>query len=269
MIRPLTRREAGWLLFDAPLPDPTPRLHDDEDLAATLLGLNATLPAGCKYALAGASDLRVRAEQPEPAEPDVVARMAEVEEGFVAAADQLGVAETAKHSGAKASSDAPAPELASLCREAGWLFKERSDGALLVDLGVSGSYVTALVEARVSGIAIETIVVTEHPDAAACRAALAALLLRANGAFRMARAVFHSADGDCQALFEAPLPAAASAVEFGMALGAVAVAAQHCAVAAQMLAADERLARAYLERCRTEDRSGRVPEIESSAQVWA
>lgn len=84
----------------------------------------------------------------------------------------------------------------------------------------------------------------------------------------MVRAVFRSSDDDCQALFEAPLPADASAVEFGMALGAVAVAAQHCAVEAQMLATDERLARAYLKRCRTEDRPGRVPEIESSAQVW-
>lgn len=269
MIRPVTKREDGWLLFDAPLPKGVPMLRDIEVAASLLLGLNATLPAGCKFALVGAADLRVRAELPELADRDAPARGAAVEAGFVTAIQELRAGSTSKPSNREASNDASAPELANLCREAGWAFEERPDGTLVVDLGVPGAYVPALVEARTSGFAVEAILIDALPASRARRVAIASLLLRANGAFRMARAVFRSVEAGSQAMLEASLPSDADAVEFGLALGAVAVAAQHCAVEARMLAEDDRLALAYTSRFPTEERPAPASETEISAQVWA
>jgi hypothetical protein len=268
--RPVTKREAGWFLLDAPLPQPASRLGGADEFAAALLELNASLPAGCKVALVGASDLRVRAEMPAPDESDPTARtrMTEIEAGFAQAVDQLSLGTPRADSDFDAPDDAPAPELATLCREAGWLFDERSEGTIVVDLGVRGTYVPTLVEARTSGIAVETVVVTRLPDKAAHRAALATLLLRANGAYRMVRASFLSAEDESLALLEAPLPLDANAIEFGRALGSVKVAAQHCATEAQMVADDERLARAYSRRFRSEGRPLHAPGVELSSPAW-
>jgi hypothetical protein len=194
VIRPVPKQEDGWLLFDAPLPNGGPLLRDVEVVSATLLGLNAALPAGCKYALVGVSDLRVRAEQPASAEFDAPAWMAALEAGFAAASHQLSAGAAAKPCSLEASKDdAFAPELASLCREAGWAFEERSNGALVVDLGVRGTYVPALVEARGSGIAVEATIVVMLPAARGRRVALGSLLWRTKGAFRLARAFSRSA----------------------------------------------------------------------------
>ena len=249
MTRPVAKREGGWVFYDAPLPKPTAlhrHLIADDDVAASLLRLSASLPVGCKYAMDGASDLRVRVEQPEPPEAGSATRMAELDAGFSAAASRLSVAAAAKPGDVESLTDAPAQDLASLCRETAWPFEQRPDGVLVVDLAVNGSYVPALVCARASGIAIEANVVTQLPDPGECRSALAALLLRVNGAFRMVRAVFCPAEHGSQAQLEAPLPADASAAELSTALGAVAVAAQHCAAEAQLLAHSAGLARAYL-----------------------
>lgn len=248
MIRPVTRREAGWILFDASLPQRALSLSGGEDTAAVLLDVSESLGAGCKVALVGASDLRLRAEQPERPEPDGASQIADVAAGFASAADHSAVARATLSNRAEVSADAPTPEIASLCREAGWRLQERSNGALVVDLEVDSAFVPALVEAQASGIGVEATVVTPLPDTGAGRAALAVLLMRANGAFRMVRAVIRANEGGSEAVLEARLPFDASAVELGLALGAVAVAAQHCAIEAQMLVCDERLARAYLDR---------------------
>ncbi len=269
MIRPVIRRESGWLVCDAPLSKGVPVLRDarTEDVATTLLGASALLPAGCKFALVGASNLRVRAEQPDPPEPDLTARMAEMEAGFEAAADPFGGAWAAQLEVVDLPNDLSTLDVASLCREASWPFEQRPDGAVVVDIGLSGSYVPAVVEARASGIAVETDLVARIPTAATRRAALAALLLRANGAYRMVRAVIRSSKDESRALLEAPLSVDASAVEFSLALGSVAVAAQHCAAEAEMLATDERLARAFLSRCRSMDRPAAMPMNKSSIHM--
>jgi hypothetical protein len=240
-----------------------------KDVATTLLALSASLPPGCKYALLGTSELRVRAEQPEPAEPESAGRMADLETGFAVAAGQLGGAVAVRPGGTGDSTDVPVPDIATLCLESGWHFEQRSDGSLVIDLDVSGFYVSAVVEARVSGIAVEACIVPRLLDADVRRTAVATLLLRANAAFRMVRAVFRSVAEQSQALLEAPLPADASAAELSRALGAVAVAARHCSAEAQMLAADERLASAYMSHCGEDDHSVPVPIDISLAQTWA
>jgi hypothetical protein len=146
------------------------------------------------------------------------------------------------------------PDLAGLCREAGWPFEERSDGALAVDLGVQGVYLPALVESRSDRVAVEAELVRLPEAGGPCRAALAALLLRVNGVFRMTRAVL--SEPEPLAMLEVWLPRAAGAPELGEALAALAVAARRSALEARLLVADEGVARAYLE---CSERSGMAP----------
>jgi hypothetical protein len=83
----------------------------------------------------------------------------------------------------------------------------------------------------------------------------------------MVRAVFRSSEDESRALLEAPLTVNASVVEFSHALGSVAVAAQHCAAEAEMLAGDERLARAFLSRSRSTKRPAAMSKNENSIHV--
>jgi hypothetical protein len=232
VIRPTKRHEAGWLLLDGPLPEGAKPLPGQDDVAETLLGSSSELPFGFKVAACGPLGLRLRAERPEPLSPD-------------AAGSLVGRRVPEGHATTSTSETTPI-DLAGLCREAGWAFEARSDGALVVDLGVGGAYLPALVEARTSIIAVEASIVSPLPEAPECRAALAAFLLRANAAFRMMRAVLRERGDECEAVLEAPLPSDANASDLSRALGAVAVAARHCAIEARMLADDERIARAYL-----------------------
>ncbi len=250
MTSPAIQRDRGWISFDVAVPADAPGLPGGEELASNLLALSAFLASGCKYALSEEPGLCVRAEWPEPGGPLSKPRTASLEAGVAAAAHQLGVAVSGAPVVVTPLPHEPAPDLAGLCRDAGWPFDERSDGTLVVDLGVNGAYVAATVAACDSGIAIEAELVSPLPEPGLCRTALAAFLLRANGAFRMARAVFRAgtSDGGAErAVLEAPLPADTTAAELGDALGALAVVAQHCAIEAQLIAADERIARAYCD----------------------
>jgi hypothetical protein len=239
VLTPELHREDGWLLYAALVPAQSPR--DPEQL----LAWSSALPGGCKFARGGArTELRVQAELPALAE--CAERVAGVEAGFAAAAARLGLgAAPAEHEAMLAFE--PSPDLAALCREAGWPFEERADGSLAVDLFVPGAYLAALVEARADRVTVEAELV-RLPDAGASREALAALLLRVNGAFRMVRAVLAP---ESRALLEVSLPLTANAAELGEAIAALAVAARHCALEARLVAIDAALARAFLERCGT------------------
>jgi hypothetical protein len=266
------RREEGWLLYDAPVhagrPGACPGIDPER-----LLVWSGELSGGCKFAHAPERPLlRVRAEL--PAADPATERAAAVEAGFAAAAQRLGLAngaaavaaerlglgpdlEAAQHRNAsyEPAAHTPAPDLATLCREAGWPFEERTDGSLSVDLGVRGIYLVATVEPRGAGIALEAELATLPAPPGPCRSALLLLLLRANGAFRMARAVLRmphgtlddARDAAARVVLEVALPSMPGAGELSEAIAAIAVAAQRSALEARCVASDERLARAYLD----------------------
>ena len=232
MIRSTKRHEAGWLLLDAPLPKGAKPFPGQKDVGETLLESICELPDGFKVAACGSQGLRLRAERPEPLASD--------------SASSLARSPAPEAQAIQPASELTPIDLDSLCREAGWAFEARSDGALVVDLGVSDAYVPALVEVRTSAITVEAPIVSPLPEASERRAALAVFLLRANAAFRMVRAVFRERGDEREALIEARLSVDANGSDLGRALGAVAVAARHCAIEARTLAHDERIARAYL-----------------------
>jgi len=250
VLTPSVRRDEGWLLYSAALPRPFP---EDRE---RLLAWSGELAGNCKFGCDAAhAELRVQAELPLSVEADE--RVAWVEAGFAAAAERLGLATVVAVQGALLPMTV-ARELAELCDDAGWPGEKRADGSLAVDLGVQGAYVPATVERCGERIAVETELVGMPEVEGPCRAALVAFLLRVNGAFRMARAVVRGSEP--RAFLEVWLPLAADAEELGEAIAALAVAAQRSALEARLLACDERLAAAYLERLGIE-RSGTVPPV--------
>ncbi len=282
MIRPTARCEADWLVLDAPLPEERHRSNlagrEIGEAAATLLTLNALLPLGWKYAMVGHADLRIRAERPTPTEADeMAAQLAKLESDYASIVESLADTPDGSPPEAPPSSITASPETANLCHEAGWPFEERDDGGLIVDLGVPGAFVPALIEVRASRISIEAIIATVPPERIAEERyfALASLMLRVNGAFRMVRAVSRDTQnggeipGERRVLLEAPLPLDAGSAEFDRALGAVAVAARHCAAEAESLLADALLARAYLRRDHQQTRLKPTPEFDASTAAWA
>ncbi len=241
MLTPRTYREDGWLLYDASVPPTCP--GDPE----TLLAWSGELPGGCRFGRdAMRGQLRVLAEVPASLASAEWERW--VRAGFEAAACRLGAATAPAPEEASRGGD-PSPDLAALCRETGWPFEERADGSLAADLGVQGAYLPAIVGRRGERVAAEVELVRLTGSRGPCRAAAVALLLRSNGAFRMARAVLR--EPGPLALLEVSLPRGAGSEEIGEALAALAVAAQRAALEARVLACDEPLARAYLERSGT------------------
>jgi hypothetical protein len=271
MIALTPQRSSGWLIFGTSISEHLPEFGPASDRAHLLLELSAELPFGCKYGLREESGLFIGAERPEPIDQDASSQIASIEtcihDSLARLAGSVETRPTAPltptttkppttPSDVSAESDETPIDVASLCREAGWSFQQRAETSVVVDLAVPGSYVGALVESRASGIAVEANLVSPLPTARERRAALAALLLRANGAFRMARAVFRdpvtnpsdpSASG---ALLESPLSREATPSELDQALSSLTVAAGHCALEARLLAGDERMARTYLRGCR-------------------
>ncbi len=239
MSAPSQRRQDGWILFDAPVAG-RPRATDACDWP--LLERNARLTGGVKFArVPAATGLRLRAELPLETEGDLEARVAAVLAGYTAAKRRSrGI-------------DPPAPptcdvepDLAALCREAGWAFAERSAGALAVDLEVPGGIHAARVACRAGEIALTVELFSAAELSPLQRAAVARLLLRAGGAFRMVRGAAGPEPGSAR--LETTVPADATAQELGEALGALAVATRGCAREAALLAADEAVGQAYLAR---------------------
>jgi len=255
---PGQRRDATWMLFDAPLtPTPAPPTAGD-GLDATLLAWSAQLEGGVKFSRpVGGSALHLRAELPLPedaaSDEDAQSGFGAVEAGFAAAARQLGI--DSPHVGVSPppESEGELPDMASLCAETGWPFDERAEGGVAIDLAVPGLCLPAHVEAREAGIFLQAELTEAPRSPRACREALAALLLGINAAHRMVRGVFRNdlgASGDARAWLEAWLPGNASSSQLGEAIASAAVAARHCALEARCLAGDERLARAFLARSR-------------------
>jgi hypothetical protein len=218
------RREDGWLLCDARA---TRALARRDPMSALIA--SGRLPGGCKLALVPARGLRVRAELPAGAESPE--RLAAIEAGFRAAAG-------ARVHAAEPPLPAPRDDLARLCEESGWRFETRGDGAVAVDLDVPGAYLPALARGGAAAVEAE---LAAAPEDEAGRRAVAGLLLRANGSFRLVRAALR----DGRFVLEAPLPAGAQAADLEAALDALAVAARGCAREAQLLAAAPDLARDY------------------------
>lgn len=237
MLTPRLRRDEGWLLYDAPVPSGSSRCCED------LLAWSGALPGGCKFGAGASGAAVVLAEIPSGTA--FAERCSAVESGFAVAAARLGLAAEPALA-ARALPAAQPLDLGASCREAAWPFEERADGSLVVDLGVPGGYVPGLIAAKGADVVVEADL-TELPEAGSVRRrALAALLLRVNAAFRMVRAVL--APGGERAVLEARIPHQACAADLGVAISAVAVAARSCALEALLVAQDEDVARAFLER---------------------
>jgi hypothetical protein len=141
-----------------------------------------------------------------------------------------------------------ASDLRGLCEETGWKFTQRAAGKLAVDLETRSGFYQALVEERGNG-AVSAIV-----DFAAgtsfgeeSKRAIGALLLRASGVVRMARAVVkEEGEGESAAAgFEALFQTRPSAAELCHALSALAVACGLCGQATLAMQ-DEFVAENYL-----------------------
>lgn len=241
MLTPTPRRDEGWLAYSAPLATPIAAGFASD--RAALLEWSAGLPGNCK--LAGSADRETWLRAELPARFESRERIAEIELGFAAVPAHFDLGDVPP----LREGELPlleAPDLASLCAEAGWPFEGREDGTLAVDLGVPGAYLPALIASRWDCVSIaqEIVALPEAPGIR--REALVEFLLRANGAFRMVRAVI--AGSPPQARLEVLLPRGPSAEELGESLAALAVAARHCAREARLIAADEMIARLILER---------------------
>lgn len=232
-IRP--RRRDDWLIFDAPAPR-------GAGAAWTLLAFNAELPGGAKFALA--RGLRLRAEIPVVRGSDLDDRAARAASGLALAARLAQGRATAAPPRPGAAGAATALDLAGVCAGAGFEFAEREGGALAVDLAAPGELRTAEVTAGPGGLRLAVALAVESPLAGVRGDALGALLLRACGALRMLRACL-DAQGP---RFEVSLPPDPSSEEIAQGLGALSLAARCCAREAELVAADERIARAYWER---------------------
>ena len=245
MLTPTLRREEGWLSFAARIATPIAAAcaGDRGTGRAALLECSGRLPGNCKLAGTADQELVVRAELPERFETPE--RVAAIELGFAAAAAHFGLGAEPPLRDAGLPFLA-APDLANLCAEAGWSFEQRDGGTLIVDLGVPGTYLAAQIAPGLESVSL-TLEVVALPEADGLRRwALVEFLLRANGAFRMVRAVL--AGSPPQARLEVVLPLVPAAEELGAAIAALAVAARHCALAARFVAADEKIARLMLYR---------------------
>lgn len=294
LMRPTITRRDGWLRLEARVPRVLLRRRTGLHLSTETLATNGALPGDARIALASArAEILLYVESPILRSEDESTREHRLAADFAAAAALLEAVGHPKPAPAGRSSaverrESEAPilgasdaarwalddddasvDLAGLCSEAGWSFETRGDGALAVDLGVDGAYVAAIVTMHGAAVAVEACLVAERPHDEHSGEALARLLLRANGAFRGARAAFLTRGEAWEAALQATFPARVGPEGLESALGAVAVMARHCAREARLLAEDTSVARAYLDRSRRIGRGlpRRAPDSSPTAGV--
>jgi len=205
-----------------------------------LLGWNAALPGAVKFALRrGDATPHVRAELPLAADIDVGLRLRQSFEGLSVASALL----TGKPHDLSPAVDGDGIDLPGVCAEAGWPFVARPSGALAVTLETGTGFHQAILTTDGSALRISASLTTDDASRpAVCRAAVAALALRASAAVRMVRAAV--ADRDLRlevVLADAPAPA-----EVRHALAALSVACRMTARETAVLADDETVAGLYL-----------------------
>jgi len=138
--------------------------------------------------------------------------------------------------------------LRELCAEAGWECTERRGGGLLVNLEVPGSFHQAMLERTARGqvVLATQLAACDGTTPRLCRHALGLLLLRACAVIRMARAAAHISGAEAAPRFEVVFDSAPCASELRHALCALSAACRLCGQEAEVLQADERVAREYV-----------------------
>lgn len=248
------RHQGEWHTFNQGIS--RTRLHSMRALLWDHLVRNASLPGGAKWVLApGHSSPSLAAEIPDREGIDVPARTRAARAGIRAA--RLGFI---RESGAPRSPVAAeagfpvappkAPDLASLCAEAGWSAAERATGELAVDLCLSGDYQTASIAVEASG-GIRVSVLFDVPVALPSlqREAVALALLRTSGVVRMARAAADAegpGEGAGAPRLEVGLPLDATAEELDASLCALSVGAGLSTREVRVLSHSKLVASAYL-----------------------
>ncbi len=206
------------------------------------------LPGGVKYAIDPRNRLFLRAEMPPGDTPDWQERLEAILTGFKVAADRLldpsgeRPADAEPFAG-EASDGTGRPNLRRLCEEAGWPCIERAGGRLAVELETTGFH-EAIVARQGRGTHLA---VTAGMDGISetSRQAIAALLLRANGVVRMARAATTETADRAGTRFEVALGGEPTAAGLQHGLSALSVMCRLCAREVEFLR-DPRAAEVYL-----------------------
>jgi hypothetical protein len=232
-----------WLTFDAPF-DRSRRSID----CWRLLALNFGLSRPGKIALVqGRLHARIEVALPEDerlprACAEACAGIVEVAEALERLACDVGKAGPPPVASTQADTEV---NLVDVCKEAGWDFVERAEGALAVRLDTRAGFHQALVERSARGAVVGVEVWRATGLTELSRRAIGAFLLRASGRVRMARATVEECGEQSIIGFEARLGANPRAEEMRSALSALSIACDWCAREVAHLQ-DERVAEGYL-----------------------
>ena len=253
-----------WLQFDS-----TPAAARKP--ARWMVEKNTRIRGAAKFALMpGDQRLHIRAELPLADEIDLPAGIVEVCASLADANSLLGRTRPQKHPVTAESSEGLAQNVADICRESGWDFQERSSTELSIDLEIPADFSQALLEPTDSGhVRLSAEVVDQESTSDVCCEALAVILARACGAFRMMRAVLKADPERLSARLELVWVSLPTPYAVSEALAALSVAIRLCGAEARALARDEVVARAYLARPETGlvPHRGRTENHRSGTQV--
>ncbi|MDT4969430.1 MAG: hypothetical protein QOJ64_4167 [Acidobacteriota bacterium] len=242
------RADDRWLRLDAPVNAGQHRIQG----AWQLLRLNSALGGLSKVVtVAGYPGLRLRAEIPLDEDADLRERVKQACAGLKAAAGQLHGESHAlekEHFGPVGATKGEATDasgLRSLCEASGWKFTERTSSKLAVDLETRNGFYQAIVENEPSGrVSLTVEVASQLAFCEISKRAIGALLLRASGLIRMARASVKQ-EQTATASFETLFETAPNAAELSHALSALAIASGLCGRTVEAMR-DEVVARNYL-----------------------
>ena len=257
--------EGDWLLLDLPLPKMAS--PSDEQLWR-MLALNADIAGAAKFALDAGGAGALRAEIPLADDCDGRVRIPSACESVKSALDALG-ASSGRGRGSKAvaavgqadGEQASDESLADLCSQSGWVPEDGPSGSIAVKLDIRQRVYYAMLTARGDGgVDLQVHVASAEGLSDRCRSAMAAMLLRACGVIRMARASACSKKSRREAVaFEVCLPGRVTCAELGEALSSLSVACETCGNEIRALR-NEEIAQAYLSLTR-----GRSPRPRARA----
>jgi hypothetical protein len=209
-----------------------------------LLRWNAVLAGPAKLVRGdGQGPTGLRAEMPLEGS-DLGTRLAAACRGFQQALDLL---EFTAPEPVGPPGEAQGRELARLCADAGWPYREKDGGAVSVDLEVPEACYRARLEEGCTGeVDITASLIRGVELSAPSRDAMGELLLAAGGSVRMARPSAREAGDGAEVLFEVRLTGEPAPIEVHHALAALSVACGLCGQEVDALR-DRRLAERYLE----------------------
>ena len=179
----------AFLLFDAPAPAACELAQGPQ-----WLRWNAALAGNAKIALMpNPWRVRLRAEILVGEETEVAPRVRDTLAGLreacrLLAGDPSTFVDSRHTEPLSSDEDRNVPRnLLALLRETGWAFNERSGGSATVEIASRGDCCRVLLEENAAGVRAAMELLGVAPPAESSRLALAALLLSASGALRLAR----------------------------------------------------------------------------------